>query len=100
MYPIKTGYLTLYDAPGGKERQLTNVSGGVFRRPSKDYIAYAYFEDGCYNIYKYLRDSRQEFSGLPLSYYREAQIKRKARAPAGIGSSEPRQRLMTLNSGR
>ncbi len=90
----KNGIFNLYmTQPGGeKEKQLTNVSGGVFSPSvSKDYIAYAYFEDGCYNIYKYLRDSRQEFSGLPLSYYGEAQIKKEKPAqPAVSEVPEPK----------
>ncbi|PKL90856.1 MAG: hypothetical protein CVV21_10705 [Candidatus Goldiibacteriota bacterium HGW-Goldbacteria-1] len=59
-------------------RQLTNVSGGVFSPSvSGDFIAYSYYEDGCYNIYKYLRNAKSDFSGLPLSYYGEAGLKKE-----------------------
>jgi Tol biopolymer transport system component len=54
----RNGIFNLYamDVETKQENQLTNVANGVFYPSvSEDFFTYSYYEDACYNIYKYLR---------------------------------------------
>jgi len=67
----KNGILNLYkmDINTGEEHQLTNIANGIFYPgPGGNYIAYCYYEDGCYNIYKYLLDKEKASVEIPLIY--------------------------------
>lgn len=57
------------DLKNGNEQQLTNVINGIFSVSAcENYLTYAYYEDACYNIYKYLLVKKQEFVEIPLIY--------------------------------
>ena len=67
----KNGIYNLYelDLKAGEEKQLTNVINGIFQPSvSEDFIAYSYYEDACYNVYKYVKDREREFTEIPLVY--------------------------------
>ncbi|HDT15237.1 MAG TPA: hypothetical protein ENN55_03415, partial [Firmicutes bacterium] len=59
----RNGIFNLYamDIETKQETRLTNVANGVFYPSvSDDFIIYSYYEDACYNIYKYLRGGEAE----------------------------------------
>ncbi len=59
----------LFNLKTGEEKRLTNVITGAFS-PSAygDVFAYAYYEDGCYNIYRHMRSENRNFAEIPLNY--------------------------------
>ncbi len=82
----KTGVFNLYkiDLKTGNEYQMTNIINGIFNPSVSDnYITYAYYEDACYNIYKYLISKKQKFVEIPL-IYNEALIKNKEKEQGKI----------------
>lgn len=79
----KTGIFNMYkmNITTGKEEQLTNIINGIFYpTASGNYITYCYYEDGCYNIYKYLLDRNRNFPDIPLAYIPPAE-EEKTKAP-------------------
>lgn len=68
------GVLNLYKTGlSGGEKKLTNVMTGLTHPSvSDDYILYSYFEDGCFNIYKYLIRQESDETAAPLAYVPES----------------------------
>lgn len=76
----KNGIYNLYslDTAKRKEEQLTNVVNGIFNPSvSEDYIAYSYYEDACYNVYKMMTGRDREFVEIPLFYSEELETEKK-----------------------
>jgi len=67
----KNGIYNLYkmDLKDKQEMPLTNVINGIFcPSVSERYIVYSYYEDGCYNIYKYMLNKTNDVKEIPLAY--------------------------------
>lgn len=61
-----------------KEKPLTNVINGTFYPfVSSRNIIYSYYEDGCYNIYKYMLNKTNDIKEIPLVYVPEYTEKNK-----------------------
>jgi Tol biopolymer transport system component len=70
------------------EKQLTNIIGAVFT-PSYSpdgFIVYSYYDDACYNIYKFMVDTKRDFEKIPLVYDEEfakkIEEKKEVKSPA------------------
>ncbi len=68
----KNGIYNLYSMKlkDKSEKQLTNITTGI-SAPSYSpdgFVVYSYYEDACYNLYKYLLDRERAFEKLPLVY--------------------------------
>lgn len=76
----KNGIYNLYkmNLEDKKEKPLTNIINGIFYPSvSSQNIIYSYYEDGCYNIYKYVLNKTNDIKEIPLVYVPEYANKNK-----------------------
>ncbi len=98
----KNGIFNLYkmDVKTGEEQQLTNITNGIFNVcPVGNYIAYSYYEDGCYNIYKYLIDRERAFAEIPLTYIPPSEEKAKPNALSNTAAQAPQTEISASFTG-
>jgi Tol biopolymer transport system component len=99
----KNGIFNLYsiDIKAKTEKQLTNIINGIFT-PSYSpdgYIVYSYYEDACYNMYKYLLDRDRNFEKIPL-VYDESLLQKKDSILSAITPQEKPEVTIKPSSGK
>jgi hypothetical protein len=91
----ENGIFNLYKMDMSKNTvaQLTNIINGVFYPSvSKDYFVYTYYEDSCYNIFKYMRSKPAEIPEIPLVYL-EGMAKEEEKKPVEAKTEPPKTQL-------